>query len=137
VSADLPVPVRPVRAATWVFGAIAALFAACSPFVSAPDRTQFFVWGVAYGLFLAFFVIGLWLALPSRLVLWWWFSSALPFLFMAAWWLQLRLAPEAFLRSALWVSRGLVAIPATWLAVGFMIASWGWMRYLRRSHWRC
>jgi hypothetical protein len=122
---------RPVRAAAILFTVMAALFAACAPFVPF-DLVRFLGWGLAYCLLLSLYVVGLMLAYPSRLLHWWFLAGVVPWLGVIIFWLWFQLcSPEINFRILSGVARGLSALLWTYLAVGLIISGVGWIRYIR------
>ena len=127
-----PLVSRPLRLATVLFAGMVTLFAAGAPFVTGVDTVLFLGAGSAYCLFLALLGVGLALACRER-AYWWWILSrtVLPMLVaMAGIWLLLPPDPETFFQvpSAL---RGLQVVIGAWLAVGLMVAEFGWVQYAR------
>jgi hypothetical protein len=93
------------------------LLVICVPFGPAADPLSYFLWGTAYCLFLAFFAVGLCLAMPNRIVLWWLLSILVPLLVNVGSLLSFWVYPEVVLRA--------------WILASCAVAAWGWVWYIR------
>ena len=91
------------------------------------DLLRFLGMGLLYCLFLVLIVVGIMLAIRSRIAWYWVVSGAIPWLCDTGFWLWFRLAPETVLRLQ-FVLRVLLGVTAVWLAAG----GGGWLSYLRR-----
>lgn len=128
---------RPFRLVMFLFMGMAALFVVGILFL--PEYAAWFilVWGLfcALLMLMSLVIIGLVLLLPSRVVWWWLYSEALPLLGVAAFSLLIISGRDTFLQTWPWSAYGVFALLAGWLLAGLVIASWGWLRYIR-YHWR-
>jgi hypothetical protein len=122
---------HPLRAVAILFAGMAALFAACAPFVPI-DPVRFLGGGLAYCLLLSLFAVGLVLACPGRLLHWWVLFGTVPWLGAISFWLSLRsLSAETNFRMLSGAARGLSALLLIYLAVGSVVSGSGWIQYIR------
>lgn len=125
---------RPVRAAGLTFLGLLALVVACAPFMPGIDLTEFVLFGVAYGLALSVFAVGLVLARARARKRWVLAGGGLVVLQMGlgAWLMSAGPVPsDDFFRIMPWVLRGVLAALVAFLGVGTLIAGAGWMRFFR------
>jgi hypothetical protein len=108
-----------------------SLLVICAPFGPAVDLLSYFLLGPAYCLFLALFAVGLGLATPSRILVWWLLSFLVPLLVIVDSLLSFWVCPEVFLSTPPAVFLGLLGVLGAWVLASCAVAGSGWVRYVR------
>jgi hypothetical protein len=122
---------RPFRAAAWCLGVLAILFISSFLFVNRMGGLDGYAWGLGYCFFLTLFGIGFALAARSRLVLWWIVSGIVPAGMIVGFGLWLRSSPESILSLSQGAWWGMMGVLCTWVLAGCVVASYGWVEYIR------
>jgi hypothetical protein len=130
---------RPVRAAGLTFLGMVVLVAVFAPLVPGVEPVEFFLTGVAYGLALSVFAVGLILAGSRARARWILVGAGVKAVLVGSgvWlWAAGPVYSDAFFRAVPWALRGLLAALTVYLGAGAVIAGSGWVRFFRPSHRR-